>query len=146
MSYCTWSTYGYGAKIPDSKVSTEKLIEFMKNHLSDYYEEYWKDSEDELDYKELRYEYEGDYYSNCGLASMLSDVIRNEKGIDLVSCDDFDGNIYLLFCPTYPWTKVSEQEKTIKTPEDVEHLINEYWKELSDIPLEFDNQDVQNGG
>ena len=147
MSYCTWSNYGFGIRVEEEDVSPKDLLAFMRKYRPNFCDCDGAEELTEENIKEtVRYEYEGDYYSNCGIASVLSDIIRDEKKIDLVACDDFDGNIYLLFVPSFPWTTISEEKKKIKETKDVIDLILPYWAELSDKGIEFDYYDVQNGG
>lgn len=142
--YQTWTDYGYGCicPIPESK---EILINFAKNHnLTDLAQ--WLEEDDDWINGALC-DYEGNYGGYSKAASIIADAIQNEKNINLCSCDDFDGNDYILFTPSYPWTEVTEEEKAVKTKTDVVNLLTPYLEELygDNIP-DIDYQEVSNGG
>ena len=152
MSYCTWIDYGYGVQLPF--VAKGTLIKFAEKHrvFGDWLNNYWTEEElkdDENDATSIIIEYEDSDCGCIGLASMLKDVIADEKHIKLCASEDYDGRWYLLYTPSYPWAKqyMTEEEKAIESEEDIANLFLPYLTELygEDIPL-CDYQEVENGG
>ena len=146
MSYSTWSCNGYGIKISEGDISPSKLVDFLKKYFPDFCESGDAITEDNV-MDTVRYEFENTYsYSCCGVASVLAEVIRRDRNIVLEDFQDWDGNIYLLYTPKYPWSNISSNEKEIQTREDIINLIGEYWTQISYAPMDIDYWDVQNGG
>lgn len=152
MSYRTWTEYGYGVTTPYNGVTAERFIAFCNNHecLKSFLRE--SDIRDlksgDAEVVHIAVEYEDVDGVSCGLASMLKDVIKAEKGIRLVAVDDYDGLCYLLFTPAYPWSEIYEEEKKIKTKKDVEDVMFPYLAELYGEGNEpaLDYLECQNGG
>lgn len=103
MSYQTWHTYGYGfstdSLIPDTVEKMEALLEKAPNYRKKIHE-WFEDCEITKPSVDDYLEFDDDYC--LGLATIFKEVITEATGIDLVSCDDFDGVKYLLYVPLYP--------------------------------------------
>lgn len=145
MSFGTWHTYGYGFStdelIPDSVDRMEALLEKAPEYRRDIHT-WFEDCEitepsidDYLDFDE-------DY--RLGLATILKEVIREATGLELVSCDSFDGFKYLLYVPLYPW-QMTEKDKEI-TKEKIDTVFNEFVAIVTDTKPDIDFQGVENGG
>ena len=79
-----------------------------------------------------------------GIAAVLAEVIGDVEHISLTHCADFDGRIYLIYQPKYPWD-ISEAEKTL-TPEKLDEMLRKYAAIVSDDVIELDYQKVENVG
>ena len=145
MSYQTWHTYGYGICVSDIKErSVERLNKLIalapsyRQEISDWLEECEIEAPTFDDYLEFDQDY------HLGLATILKDVILEAEGIELVACDSYDGDDYLLYGPSYPWSNVGQ--KRLKTEEDAEKLFQKYISVLTDEPIEIGYHSVENGG
>ena len=56
---------------------------------------------------------EYDEIYHLGLATLLQQVIRGTEGIELTSCDDFEGVSYLLYHPSCPWNRSDTDRRPI---------------------------------
>ena len=56
---------------------------------------------------------EYDEIYHLGLATFLQQVIRGTEGINLTSCDDFEGVSYLLYHPSCPWNRSDTDRRPI---------------------------------
>ena len=149
MSYCTWINYGYGVETPTNPITFENLKKFLGNHK--VVKEWIQDViENEVVDEDITIidDYEGKDCECCGIASMLKDVIQDEDNIRLVACDDYDGRYFLIFTPRYPWDDMTDEEKIIKTQDDIKNLISPYLVELygEKYMPEFEYKEVENGG
>lgn len=113
MSYSTWHTYGYGVKLDNIKFdSVEKLQDLIA--LAPKYEAQLKAwlQEDKIDEPTVE-----DYYAiaemdtHYKLATILENVILEVDHILFTACDDFDGGLYLLYEPRYPWDCKKKNKK-----------------------------------
>ena len=145
MSWLNYHLYGFGVKISDLKsVSIVRVIA-----LAQTAPEYAKRLNSWLDengitnptFEDLEDFDEGFRF---GLATLLSEVIEEREGIYLMSCDDFDGNIYLLFRETYPW-RLKKKERFLKEG-DVKSLIVKYLSQITDEEITIDYYGPENGG
>jgi hypothetical protein len=148
MSYHTWSTDGFGFCVDDIKTTPERVLKLaalnektlndLREYLDSIYEDGYKDEDlimDDFD------DFEGNY-GDCGLSTILREVIETE--IPIVFADDFDCVNYILYCPSYPWT-LKEKEKDL-TKNDVKEILTKYIKILTDEPIDIDFYSVENGG
>lgn len=78
-----------------------------------------------------------------GLASILKYVIQEAEGLELVACDNYDDELFLIFTPQYPW-RMTEQEKLV-TEEYLNDLFAKYVDILTDKEIDIDYQTVENG-
>lgn len=148
MSYHTWSTDGFGFCVDNIKTTPERILKLaalnektlcdLREYLSEFYEDGYKDKDLTMDDFS---DFEGNY-GERGLATILREVINEE--IPIVFADDFDGLDFILYCPSYPWT-LQEKEKNL-TKEDVKKILIKYIKILTDEPVEIDYYSVENGG
>ena len=145
MSYHTWYTYGYGIctdKIQISSVeSLKKLISFAPNYEINL-KKWFAENEikeptidDYLEYDEEEY---------CRLASILKAVILEIEGIEFTACDNFDGENYLVYEPSYPW--YMSKKDNMLTEEKVEEILRKYISVITEQVPEIEYQSVGNGG
>lgn len=145
MSYATWHTYGYGICVSDiQEESLERLQKLIS--MAPEFQKKIREWLDECEIAEPTYgdylEFDQDYM--LGLATILKEVILETEGIDLVACDSYDGEDYLLYAPTYPWNKGNCRQ--LMTEEDAEELFQKYVSILTDEAIEIGLQSVENGG
>lgn len=104
MSFHTWHTYGYGVEMTDITCDSVDRIKLLLSvapnfgkQVAEWFER-WGITEPAVeDYVEFDQDY------NLGLAYILQQVILEAEGIEFTACNDFDGRIYLLYGPSYPW-------------------------------------------
>ena len=149
MGYQTWIDYGYGVNasaIPDSSV---EQLRALLNHAPQFraqIEEWFT----QMEIAEPTYENYMEYFEHdtlglpAGLAFILSKVILEAEGIELLACSNFEGDQYLIYLPSYPWT-LAEADKTL-TQERIDEILTRYISILTDEPIEIDYQSVENGG
>ena len=147
MSYCTWTTYGFGFCVNDIETTPEKLMNLAaldENVLSDVKKYLDERFEGEYEIDELEIEdfcdLEG-YFCERDVSYVLSRVI---KEIPIVYADDYDGVPYILYCPSYPWNL--EEREIGLTSEKVEEIFEKYIKILTDDIIYIGCQEVENGG
>lgn len=146
MSYHTWSTDGYGFCASDIQTTVPKIQslllcapEFATKLAKDFKADNIINPtlDDYLDYEDI----------DCckGIAYILREVISEAENIDIDAADDFDGNWYVLLLPSYPWAKISLEEKTL-TKEKIKEIFVKYIKVLTDEDVYIDFCCVENGG
>ena len=175
MSYHTWTNYGYGFCTDNltnySFESIRKLCELNKETLSEYEDDlhlYLSDNTamefdddtdinalvqyanefDNIDVNSFLDERHDDTCEGYGIGYYLKDIIKRNEDIELYACDDFGGNHYLLFTPSYPWSKLSEKERNI-TKEEFNDILRRYVNIVTDNHsdnIAFDYETVENGG
>lgn len=148
MSYEVWSVNGFGFCVDDIKTTPEKILKLaalnentfsdLREYLDSFYEEGYKD--DELTMDDF-YDFEGEY-GEMGLSAILRKAIKRELSVEWA--DNFDGDNYILYCPSYPWT-LQENESNL-TKEDVIKIFEKYIKILTDEPIIIGYYSVENGG
>lgn len=152
MRYHTWSTDGFGICVndilKDINLTVEKVLKLAAMEPSvykivqEYMEEFCENkgiSKEEFEIDDFD-ELEGDGYEP-GLTFILLNVITE---IPLVWADDYGGDDYLLYCPTYPW-RMKEDERNL-SEEDVVKIFSKYINVLTDLPINVDYYSVENGG
>ena len=145
MSFSTWHNYGYGVRTDDIKIDSPERIKALI-HCSPQYEAEVENFFTERgitnptieDYLEL----DTDYYD--GLATILVEVIEEAEYITFTHCDDWDGRVYLIYSPSYPWN-LPESEANL-TEEKIAVIISKYMAFLTDESIEVDYQSIGNGG
>lgn len=152
MSFHTWSTNGFGICVDDiwkdMSLTTKKVLELaamepsvleiVEKHVDEICTEK-KISRDDFEIEWFD-ELEGDYYDR-GLAFILYNVITE---IPVVYADSFNGDQYILYCPSYPWNMRDNEIELSK--EDVVKIFKKYVSILTDNPIEVDYYCVENGG
>lgn len=145
MSYKTWHTYGYGICVSDitweSLERLEKLISIAPEYQNKI-QDWLNDSGIAEPAYEDYLEFDQDF--RLGLASILKEVILEAEDIELVACDDYEGEQYLLYPPDYPWNQGCCRQ--LMTEEAVAELFQKYVSVLTDEIIEIDYQSVENGG
>lgn len=152
MSYKTWTTYGFGFCVDDIlrdvALTPKKILELaamepsVLNIVHEYLNEICEDrgiTYEELDVNDFE-DLEGDYCEH-GIAFILYNVITD---IPVVYANSYDGDQYILYCPSYPWN-LTEQEKSL-TREKIEEIFQKYISVLTDEYIEIDRKEVENGG
>jgi len=145
MSYVSWHTYGYGIVVSDLRNVTYERVEKLIQRAPKY-EKAYKDwltqcriAEPTL---EAIAEFDEDY--GLGLATTLREVILESEGVELTSCNDYDGKTYLLYEPSYPWW-LKDRERHL-TETDICSLLAKYVSIITDEPIVVDYQNPANGG
>lgn len=144
MSYTSWHTYGYGICVSDI---TERSVERLQKLLAmaPYYQKMVQKWLDDREINEPSFDdymdFDQDFH--LGLASILESVICEADGFELVSCDSYDGKVYLLYCPSYPWYQ--SWSKQLATEEEARALFQKYISILTDEPIAISYQSVENG-
>lgn len=167
MSYQTWTTYGYGVCVSDYEVPETKVKEFLLqypeihnaflyfvNHPNERYNtisnpyppthpKEWEGDINSYSQENL-YGFSEDWSgSYCGLASLLAKIIEEETGIPFSACDNFDGEVFLLYEPGYPWN-LYEAEKNL-TIEQVDDILKKFMRKLTEKEIVVDYYAVHNG-
>ena len=145
MSWHGWHTYGYGVKISElGEISMSKVVELVQTapKFAKDFNKWLSDCEiKEPTLEDLE---EFDTYHCLGLVTVLKEVILEVEKVELIACDDFDGEKYLLFEQTYPW-RMTELEKSLKE-EDIQSLMVKYLSKITDAAITIDYYDPENGG
>lgn len=87
-------------------------------------------------------EFDQDY--NLGLAYILQQVILETEDIEFTACNDFDGRIYLLYEPSYPWD-MPDRDMSLKE-QDIIKILAKYLRFLTDENIPVDYHSPENGG
>lgn len=144
MGYETWHNYGYGicvseiGEVPVERLETllqcapvfhSQVQEWMRQHAIDKptYENYM--------------EYDQTYM--LGLASLLSDVIKEAEHVEFTACDSYDGDEFLIYTSSYPW-ELPEEEHEL-TEELIQEILAHYVSILTDEELTIEYRSVENG-
>lgn len=145
MSYQTWHTYGYGVcteKIQIRSVEDlEKLISLAPKYEMEI-KEWLAENEIEKPTIDDYLEYDEDEY--CKLASILKAVIFEVEEVEFTACNNFDGENYLIYEPSYPW-HMSKADSSM-TEERIEEILRKYISIVTNQMPEMDYQSVGNGG
>ena len=145
MSYQTWHTYGYGVcteKIQIRSVEDlEKLISLAPKYEMEI-KEWLAGNEIEKPTIDDYLEYDEDEY--CKLASILKAVIFEVEEVEFTACNNFDGENYLIYEPSYPW-HMSKADSSM-TEERIEEMLRKYISIVTNQMPEMDYQSVGNGG
>ena len=145
MSWQTWTTYGYGICVDDIQDVTvdklKRLLNFAPIYEADI-NEWLCDCEVDNPTLEDYYEYDQDWCLE--LATTLKEVILEAEGVNLTACDDFNGGLYLIYEPRYPWD-LTEKDKII-TKELLAKILEKYISILTDKKITVGYQSVENGG
>lgn len=145
-------TNGYGVCRDDlNGIKARKVFELIKAapNFEKEFPEFLKESEvvaenitiDDLEEIEI----ESHYGCHNGIIAILREVIEEAEGIRLVIARNYDGVQYLLFCPVYPWTFLTEAEMGL-TEEHMEEIFRKYIGVLTSEPFDIDYYSVKNGG
>lgn len=145
MGFKTWHNYGYGIRVSDiTEVPVERL-KLLLERAPDFCKEIenWllKNGIDHPTYGDYM-EFDDEYI--LGLATILSSVIEEAEHVHFTACDDFDGNDYLIYMPSYPW-ELSENECGL-TEKRIEEILRKYVSILTDDELTICYQSAENGG
>lgn len=124
MSMHTTITYGYGIdKMILSKIDKEKYHAFIRKHTPEYAENL---SADELENKLIN------DTNECGDTSYFNQLWRimsDKEGLDrLTLCQDEDGETYIMFVESMPWSYSDSKE--LASEKDATNIFLKYLKEL----------------
>ena len=81
---------------------------------------------------------------NCGIATILANVIHEAEGIWFTACTDYNCAVYLIYQPCYPW-ELQEIERNL-TEESIRLILVKYISILTDQILTIEYHSVENGG
>ena len=70
--------------------------------------------------------------------------IRILLDIEFTACNDFDGRIYLLYEPSYPWD-MPDRDMSLKE-QDIIKILAKYLRFLTDENIPVDYHSPENGG
>lgn len=145
MSHVSWHNYGFGI-CTDTLASADvsRIRELI--HCAPAYEakveDLLRDSEisdaTSDDYLEL------EINNGYGIASIMAEVIGEAENVLLTACDNYDGEQYLLYMPSYPWSLRANEFNL--TEERIRQIIEKYAAILSDEAVEVGYESVENGG
>lgn len=145
MSYHTWSVDGYGFCSSDINTNVDKIRRLLLSAPK-----FDKEVRDEMFSQKIYapelddyLEYDQDEYS--GLGYFLVEVIHEVEGISLCTANNFDGEWYVLYCPSYPWEQRTPKETNL-TEEKIKEILSKYIRMLTDENIEITYQSVENGG
>lgn len=144
MSYIETIIYGYGCEVtfPTNDKSIEKLIAFAPEYKEKIFGILEKNSIDKPEVSDYL-----EYGKICeeGLATILSEVIFECENLFLTACSDYNCYNYLVYEPSYPWTKSGGFVP--KSPEDIERIIKKYVAVLNpNVDVKFGYLEIHNGG
>lgn len=145
MSFSTWHNYGYGVCMAGlgykSTKKMESLLEYapkVKQNIQEWFNQCEISEPTMDDY----FDYDQDEYLSVG--AILRDVIAEAEGIELLACNDYDGHIYLLYPPVYPW-HASENDLQM-TEEKIEAVIRKYLSIIAEKDFDVEYLSAENGG
>lgn len=145
MSYKTWHYYGFGICTDYIDVEALERVQALV-HKARNFEKEVQSIFAELDIAEPTLddylELDEDYRS--GIAYVLRRVILECTGIDLSTCDDFDGRVYLIYMTDYPWN--APWRHRFLTERRVERVIRKYVSMITDTEFTVDYIEAENGG
>lgn len=144
MSFHTWHNYGFGFCTDEIITTPERLMALIacapKYHqlISDNLKNMKNGvpSVDEI--------IDCDPDASYRLASVLCEVISEAEDVNLVACNDFEGDCYLLFPPSYPWEQ-NAIERSL-TEDAITALFRKYIALLTNEKIELGYEGVENGG
>ena len=152
MSYYTWTTYGYGICITPSEALSfmPNMPAFIKQSALttfDVEEAYSRQNGykpiEEMDYEDLN-EIGNDIRCDGGIAGIIASVMTNVYNIPFTSVYDVDGNMYVLYAPSYPWLMIESDLKIM--PEFLDNCFAEQMAKLTDQKFKCDYQSAENCG
>ena len=140
----SWIDYGYGVQMSQIKICDVERVKALidlaptfKAKINAFFEE--ERIEPSLnDYED----YDQDYYH--GFAFILKSVIEEAEGIELLSCDDMNGEVYLMYPPLYPW-QMREPDYGV-TSDKLDDIYKKYIGIISDSPVEPEIQESHQFG
>ncbi len=145
MSYQTWTTYGYGVCISNLHITDPKRVDKLLDYAPNYkasilkcFKEWGVKEPTMQDYEELDFDY------SLGLATIVAKIIEEAENLELISCDNYDSDIYLVYTPNYPWN-LTEKEKKL-TLNDIVGVFQKYLSVLTDDTIQVEEQEITNGG
>lgn len=145
MSFSTWHNYGFGIRTDNLKIRSAESLAELVSMAPELEKEMMECFDDGDGYKAEIDDYLGyDDEDGNGLASLMKEVIKEREGILLTSCDDFDGNKYLLYQPGYPW-EFTEKEMEM-TEKKLTELYQRYFSIVTDDEILPDYLEAENGG
>lgn len=149
MSYHYYSIDGYG--INDNRISDSYPVENVRRLLdcAPDFKELVHSLMEENDFDEDDYQSYIDISDHfdapiTSILSIVREVIFEAEGINLCVCEDFDGVVYLVETPSYPWS-IPERHRDL-TPESVSEIINKYINILCGYGICCNYLCCENGG
>ena len=144
MSFTTWHNYGYGFCTDEITTTSERLMALIA--CAPEYHQMITDSLKKAGNSKPSIDdiIECDPDANYRLASVMREVISAAEGICLLACNDFEGDCYLLFPPSYPWEQTAAEQSI--TEETIAALFRKYIAMLTDEEIELGYEGVENGG
>lgn len=156
MSFSTWHNYGLGLRTDTIETTIEKVKNFiaLSPDLLDKINAFYESENrkfDDVNLDEFLCEdmdcIDDINAAYTGLAAIIAEVIYEKENIELLCCDNFEGEAYCIFPPMYPWNMT--QKESSMTENDIKDIFAKYIKLLTDQSLDelgFGYQEVENGG
>lgn len=145
MSFHTWHTYGYGVEMTNISCDSPGRIKLLLSVAPEFQKQVDEQFK-ELGIKEPTVEdyieFDQDY--NLGLAYILQQVILEAEDLEFTACNDFDGRIYLLYEPSYPWD-IPDKDKSLQE-RDIAGILVKYLTFLTSENIPVDYHSPENGG
>ncbi|PWM00086.1 MAG: hypothetical protein DBY04_00970 [Clostridiales bacterium] len=145
MGYHTWNTYGLGICLDNDQISSveriQKLLQYAPALNADVHRWF---AQNGVKYPKIEDYAAFDEEYGLGIAMLIKQVLSEAEGIEFTACDDYEGRLYLLYEPSYPWER-SNRERTISEKEIREILIK-YLSVIIDESIEIDYISAENGG
>ncbi len=145
MSYHTWHDYGIGICMDeiviDSVERIQKLILKAPNlarEIAAWITVCGIEHPTIEDYLEFDQDYD------CGIATILKDVILEKEHIEFYCCEDFDGKKYIMYQPCYPWQMRWRDRRMTK--KKITKILAKYLRILTEQPFEIGEIESENGG
>lgn len=133
-----WS--GMGFKINGVKINTEKFIAVLKAaNLTDCYGESISENFDEA-YENC----ERDIYDTCrefddiglGIANIIVSILEKENnGLTLTGCDNYNGEQFVLYQPKYPWDIANNEFERTLTKSKLVDIFVDFISRITDNPV-----------
>ena len=145
MSYHTWHDYGIGICMDEIKIDTVERIHKLIQKAPKLSMEIaaWL-SVCEIEHPTIDDFIDFDQDYNCGLATILKEVILEKEHIEFYCCEDFEGKKYIMYQPCYPWHMRWRDRRMTK--KKVKKILSKYLKILTDEPFEIGAVESENGG
>lgn len=145
MSMKTWINYGIGVCTSELEIKSLEAIKALvalspclEKDLKEYFEDCEIESPEIADYLE--------YDEDCrsGLAYLLQRVINDVENLMFTACDDYEGRIYLIYQPSYPWD-MTDKEKSLSEA-DIKDILAKYLSMVTDDDLDVGEIEAENFG
>ncbi len=139
----TFINYGYGICISKLDIDSVERIEQLLS-LAPEYQHKVHDWFEFKGYTEPTVDnyFEYDENSCIGLTTIIREALTEITGITFTECDDCEGNDYVIYKPSYPWSL--PKNETNLTKEQIKDIFVKYCSIITDTPIEPEYQEAEN--